>query len=424
MKQLILLLTVAALVGHSQAQGNRKCAANGEYCLTHNECCSGSCLSFSYKCVPVPPSAVTGSTFVPVTVDTGNRFGGPDDGGASLTQKTCALNGEYCQTHAECCSGSCLSFSYKCVPLSSGTSSSPPQRPASGTGTTNQQQGSTTVDLGNRVGEDQSTVAFTNVTPPPRKCAALGEYCLTSSECCSGSCLSFSYKCVTNHRIDVGQPQLSRPVGTTISGGLTNRFDGTSDASSTAPKKCAAVGEYCLTASDCCSLSCLSFSYKCVHNYDLGTQQLTSSGIPVQTGGSSNNGAIDTGNRFGGGSDKQCTSNGLYCFHNAECCSGACFKSFCSTQVNLGVPESELTRPSISNGPYVQVNSLDELITRFGGGGSQATGRDSSGSASANVLVGNRNGTGKKCAVVGEGCSRQEDCCSQRCHSYRRKCVT
>lgn len=66
-------------------------------CLTHRDCCSGSCLSFSYKCVPVPASASEGFISVPVKpvpIDTANRFGA-DDGGASLTQKTCALNGEY-----------------------------------------------------------------------------------------------------------------------------------------------------------------------------------------------------------------------------------------------------------------------------------------------------------------------------------------
>uniref|UniRef100_T1DEN7 Putative secreted protein n=1 Tax=Psorophora albipes TaxID=869069 RepID=T1DEN7_9DIPT len=284
MKQLILLLVVTVLVGHSQAQGNRKCAQNGEYCLTHSECCSGSCLSFSYKCVPVPPGAQVGTTFVPVVVDTANRFGGPDDGGASITQKTCAKN-----------------------------------------------------------------------------------------------------------------------------------------------------GEYCLTAADCCSRSCLSFSYKCVNNYDLGGLQITQSGIPVQvpsTGGaSSTNNNNDVENRFGGGSDNQCYPNGNYCFHSGECCSRACYKSICSTRISLGIPESELTRPSVANGPYVQVNSLDELITRFGGGGgSAAAGSDSSASATSKQQkqqqVGNRSGTGKQCAVVGEGCSRQEDCCSMRCHSYRRKCVT
>ncbi|XP_058449026.1 uncharacterized protein LOC131428984 [Malaya genurostris] len=355
MKQLILLLVVAAIVGQIQAQSNRKCAANGEYCLTHSECCSGSCLSFSYKCVPVPPGPNIGTTFVPVTVDTSNRFGGPDDGGASLTQKTCALNGEYCQTHAECCSGSCLSFSYKCVPLqpsAQGTSS--PSRPQVQTTATNQGS-SSTVDLGNRVGESQSTVPVNNITPPPKKCAALGEYCLTSSECCSKSCLSFSYKCVKT--------------------------------------------------------------------YDLGTQQLTQLGIPVQQP-SGSNGAVDTANRFGS-NEKQCTSNGLYCFHNRECCSGACYKSFCQTEIKLGVPESELTKPSISNGPYVQVNSLDELITRFGGI-SQGTTVDSSSSGTTNRdnVLQARDGTERQCSVVGDWCSRPQDCCSQRCHSYRRKCVT
>lgn len=368
MKQLILLLVVAAaLVDYSQAQGNRKCAANGEYCLTHSECCSGSCLSFSYKCVPVPPSASVGTVFVPASpaVETDNRFGGGDDGGASITQKTCAKNGEYCLTHAECCSGSCLSFSYKCVPTQPGTSSvqQPPQRPPvrpqspPPTGTTTNSIDST-VDLANRVGENDPSTSTTTARPPA---------------------------------------------------------------------KCAAVGEYCLTAADCCSRSCLSFSYKCVQNYDLGTQQLTSSGIPVQlpAGGSSIN-TIDTANRFGG-SERQCLANGHACFYGQECCSGACFRSFCATQITLGIPESFLTRPSAVNGPYVPVNSLDELITRFGGGSDSANAavRDSSASASLKrANIGGRSEAQKQCAVVGEGCSRQEDCCSMRCHSYRRKCVT
>lgn len=374
MKQLILLLVVAAaLVDYSQAQGNRKCAANGEYCLTHSECCSGSCLSFSYKCVPVPPGASVGTVFVPAppAIETDNRFGGGDDGGASITQKTCAKNGEYCLTHAECCSGSCLSFSYKCVPTQPGTSSvqqqpQRPQRPQSppptqASGATNSIE-SSTVDLGNRVGENEQPGTSTTATQTT-----------------------------------------ARP-----------------------PAKCAAVGEYCLTAADCCSRSCLSFSYKCVQNYDLGTQQLTSSGIPVQlpAGGSSLN-TIDTANRFGG-SERQCLANGHACFYGQECCSGACFRSFCATQITLGIPESFLTRPSVVNGPYVPVNNLDDLITRFGGGSdANAAVQDSSASASLKrANIGGRSEAQKQCAVVGEGCSRQEDCCSMRCHSYRRKCVT
>ncbi|XP_058811594.1 uncharacterized protein LOC131676530 isoform X1 [Topomyia yanbarensis] len=423
MKQLIFLLLVAVTIGPIKAQSNRQCAANGEYCLTHSECCSGSCLSFSYKCVPVPPGPNIGTTFVPVTVDTSNRFGGSDDGGASITQKTCARNGEYCQTHAECCSGSCLSFSYKCVPVPGTSSQSQPP-----VQTTAPSQGvSSTVDLGNRVGEGQSTAPVNNITPPPKKCAALGEYCLNSAECCFGACLSFSYKCVTNPQLDVvGRTEPVRPSSPSsapVSVGLINRFDGNTDASTQKPQKCAAVGEYCLTSSECCSKSCLSFSYKCVQTYDLATQQNTQLGIPVQLPSVSNS-AIDTTNRFGG-SERQCTSNGLYCFHNRECCSGACYKSFCQTEIKLGVPESELTRPSISNGPYVQVNSLDDLITRFGGT-SQRADDDSNASGTinrSNVLQA-RDGTARQCAVVGASCSRHQDCCSQRCHSYRRKCVT
>ncbi|XP_053693811.1 uncharacterized protein LOC128741789 [Sabethes cyaneus] len=424
MYRLMLLLPVAALISQSSAQTKANCAANGEYCLTHNDCCSGSCLSFSYKCVPVPPSAIVGTTYVPITIDTENRFGGPDDSGASITQKSCAKNGEYCQTHAECCSGSCLSFSYKCVPLNP---------PASGVNSQSQLPSPTsvsinppmsTVELSNRVGEVHSnTVPVNYITPPPKKCAALGEYCLNSAECCSGACLSFSYKCVTNPHFNlVQQTQLATrpasPQRSTISGILTNRFDSSSDASSTVPPKCAAVGEYCLTSSECCSKSCLSFSYKCVHNYDLGTQQLSLTGIPIQQ--PSSNSAIDTSNRFGGNS--QCTGIGLYCIHNRECCSGACHKSLCQTEIRLGVPESELTRPSVSNGPYIQVSSLDELITRFGGASSGGTNNRADTKQSATIQA--RIGTGKQCNVIGDECSRPQDCCSQRCHSYRRKCVS
>lgn len=93
----------------------------------------------------------------------------------------------------------------------------------------------------------------------------------------------------------------------------------------------------------------------------------------------------------------------IQCFHNGECCSGACHNSFCKTEIKLGTPESELTRPSVANGPYVQVNNLDDLITRFGGGS------DSTGSASLrqhqSLLIGARSTAGKQCAVVGEGVS-------------------
>ncbi|XP_053680986.1 uncharacterized protein LOC128731861 isoform X2 [Anopheles nili] len=287
----ILLLLFVVLGGFSICTAQTaKCAQNGEYCLTHQDCCSRSCLSFSYKCVPVPAGPSIGTTMVPVKptpIDTENRFGG-DDGGASLTQKTCALNGEYCLTHMECCSGSCLTFSYKCVSLN------PPA-----TSITVSQDSTpqiATVSFTQRIG-DESSISTT--TSPP-----------------------------------------------------------------TTQKKCASIGEYCLTSSDCCSKSCLSFAYKCVNRYDLSSDSASAPQTPT----------VSTSNRFGesastantGTSSRKCTNNGLYCFHNHECCSGACFKSICSTEIRIGVPESELTRPSAVNGPYIPVNDLDDLISRFG----------------------------------------------------------
>lgn len=397
-KKLSFFLLLAIIgIGSVNAQiQNQKCAQNGEYCLTHNDCCSGSCLSFSYKCVPVPPSVSFGTTLVPVqssTIDTANRFGG-DDGGASLTQKTCALNGEYCLTHVECCSGSCLSFSYKCVPLSQ----------AGSTLAGSQDSAQSTLSFSNRVGEESTTV-FTKTTASsattPKQCAGIGEYCLTPNDCCSGSCLSFSYKCVTNHQLKLPAP--SNTI-TAVENGFANRFGGSGN-SNINTEKCAAVGEYCLTSSECCSKSCLSFAYKCVNRYDLASApgQIATTPIAVE-------------NRFGESSssiagtvNRQCTSNGLYCFHNQECCSGACFKSICSTEIRLGVPESELTQPSVSNGPFVLVKDLDDLINRFGG------------ETQAKQQAGGRQAL--MCKEAGDTCARHEDCCTRNCHSYRRKCV-
>ncbi|XP_058119258.1 uncharacterized protein LOC131261276 [Anopheles coustani] len=396
----LCLLLIVLITGIVDAQGRKpQCAQNGEYCLTHNDCCSGSCLSFSYKCVPVPPSASTGTILVPVQpvpIDTENRFGGGDDGGASLTQKTCALNGEYCQTHGECCSGNCLTFSYKCVPVTQTDSS--PREP-------NKQ---TTLDFSNRVGEDTaSTIGITKTTSAvttPKQCAGIGEYCLTPNDCCSGSCLSFSYKCVTNHQL---KGPTSQGAAALPSNSFVNRFGGSSDTS-TSTAKCAAVGEYCLTSSECCSKSCLSFAYKCVNRYDLASN----------IDQASHTSSISVENRFGGPPsssggplNRQCASNGLYCSHNQECCSGACYKSICSTEIKLGVPESELTRPSPSNGPYVPVKNLDDLINRFGG------------NTSANQQPNGRQLSAKQCKAVGETCTLHADCCTNNCHSYRRKCV-
>ncbi|XP_053659168.1 uncharacterized protein LOC128708233 [Anopheles marshallii] len=332
-KHIVLLIIVihCCFNAYEAQTTNKQCAQNNEYCLTHRDCCSGSCLSFSYKCVPVPASASVSTVLVPVKptpIDTENRFGG-DDGGASLTQKTCALNGEYCLTHAECCSGNCLTFSYKCVALN----------PPGSTETVSKDPTSQnpTVNFTNRIGEETSVNPATDFASTQKKCAGIGEYCLTSSECCSKSCLSFAYKCVNRYDLYAG----AEPNPSTSPISTANRFGDSSVDS------------------------------------NIGT--------------------------------RKCTSNGLYCFHNKECCSGACYKSICSTEIRLGVPESELTRPSVANGPYIPVNNLDDLISRFGG--------------QISTTEQSLQRQERRCKIVGDICNRHEDCCTSNCHSYRRKCV-
>ncbi|XP_035773511.1 uncharacterized protein LOC118456662 isoform X3 [Anopheles albimanus] len=222
--------------------------------------------------------------------------------------------------------------------------------------------------------------------------------CLTPNDCCSGSCLSFSYKCVTNNVLKGSSNQQQSDQE---SGAIQNRFGPSTLTNATT---CAAIGEYCLTSSECCSRSCLSFAYKCVNSYELMTAQAQNK----QTT------SITTSNRFGGShtsvnaasTEKQCVSNGLYCSTNNECCSNACFKSLCSTEIRLGVPETVLTQPSVANGPYVSVRDLDDLITRFGGQTTQESRQHQ-----------------RACVAVGDRCNNHADCCSKNCHSYRRKCV-
>uniref|UniRef100_A0A2M4BQE9 Putative secreted protein n=2 Tax=Anopheles marajoara TaxID=58244 RepID=A0A2M4BQE9_9DIPT len=395
MKSLVVVYVALIIAVYAQG-GNQKCAQNGEYCLTHNDCCSRSCLSFSYKCVPVPPSASVGSTVIPVSNTFENRFGGSGgDGGASLTQKTCALEGEYCLTHGECCSGNCLFFSYKCVKLNNPNSSD-------GVPTREPSTPNTPIDLSNRVGEESLGVTSTTAKLPntptvAKKCSEIGEYCLTPNDCCSGSCLSFSYKCVQNNALK-GPSNQQQPDQ--ASGAIQNRFGESNLPTATT---CAAVGEYCLTSSECCSRSCLSFAYKCVNSYELMTP-------PAQNNQPT---SITTANRFGDSrpvnttnSVTQCISNGFYCLNNNQCCSKACFKSVCSTEIRLGVPETVLTQPSVANGPYVPVRDLDDLITRFGGQMTQESRQQQ-----------------RACMAVGDICNNHGDCCSKNCHSYRRKCV-
>lgn len=68
----------------------------------------------------------------------------------------------------ECCSGNCLTFSYKCVPLSPSDSAM--------TGPLYSTPQISMVNFTNRIGDDTSSILTTTHTSVPKMCAKIGEY--------------------------------------------------------------------------------------------------------------------------------------------------------------------------------------------------------------------------------------------------------
>ncbi|CAO1433148.1 unnamed protein product [Diamesa serratosioi] len=156
------------------------CANIGEYCQVASECCSKTCLSFSYRCVRSRASAALDE--VPNIIN--SRLGGFDF-------RQCAKDGNYCQLSQECCSGSCLSFSYRCVGL-------PKQNVAS------QNSYSSVSDFfRSRQGLQNDQPQIIDARPPQiiassgALCQAVNKQCYNHEECCSVRCHSFLHQCVT-----------------------------------------------------------------------------------------------------------------------------------------------------------------------------------------------------------------------------------
>lgn len=261
----ILLLSIFCWAAANGQAATEKCAEIEEYCQNHWDCCSGSCLSFSYKCVrsnrPVQTNPIGGSppqSSQAGGVDLGNRFG---------ANNTCATAGQYCQSHGDCCSQSCLTFSYKCI---GDVIAAQPQYPLFIQSGGFQQAGN--VDLGNRFG--QGDVLLVQQSPvfgdqQPAIVNSLDD--LISS-------LNFNQG---NSIPSVPQTQ--------------NRF-GESTGASASNNKCLAIGNRCANGPDCCSLNC---AYNvCMAGYNI------------------TNGAEH--------SNQPCLELGEKCFRHDECCTGRC----------------------------------------------------------------------------------------------------
>ncbi|KAL7727699.1 hypothetical protein ACLKA6_008038 [Drosophila palustris] len=128
----------------------------------------------------------------------------------------CSPNGGYCQTHYECCSRKCMTYSYICAPIVSPmVFRSPPKynnvQPnwwiTNNNGLTEEQIVIETLpdDKSNR---GTYAVEKVDISAMPtnfpqvdqvenRTCKPVGGECSASSECCSMRCHSYLHRCVT-----------------------------------------------------------------------------------------------------------------------------------------------------------------------------------------------------------------------------------
>ncbi|XP_059610234.1 uncharacterized protein LOC132257385 [Phlebotomus argentipes] len=234
-------------------------------------------------------------------------------------------------------------------------------------------------------------------------CVPEGGYCTKQYHCCSGVCLTFSYKCGSQPTGGTQIDLVSSIIDSTSSFGgsdLENRFG---DNDTSAAPVCAQNGEYCQTSHQCCSQRCLSFSYKCVPNYDVVAPSIP--GQPSLNPGSNipqNTMTIEEliSNRFGD-PDKTtkaptCLTNGAECRESSTCCSQYCAQATLHSRRCLQKPNN--IRPQQPSG----------LPPR--GPGSDTDDGDDSGEGT--------------CIAVGDKCYMNDECCSRRCHGFLHQCVT
>ncbi|XP_034486455.1 uncharacterized protein LOC117790946 [Drosophila innubila] len=128
----------------------------------------------------------------------------------------CAPNGAYCQTHYECCSRKCMTYSYICAPVVSPVVFRAPQQhnyvPANWWTINNNRLFEEQIDIatlpddksntGTHAVEKVDTSVMTNNFPQvfeveSRTCKPVGKECSDSSECCSMRCHTYLHRCVT-----------------------------------------------------------------------------------------------------------------------------------------------------------------------------------------------------------------------------------
>ncbi|EDV49975.2 uncharacterized protein Dere_GG22913 [Drosophila erecta] len=106
------------------------------------------------------------------------------------------------------------------------------------------------------------------------------------------------------------------------------------------------------------------------------------------------------------------------CYMHTDCCSGRCltYGSYC------GYPAHRLTTTYLSPNEFASIKkktakSINDEVKVFG--------LPSESEPSNDVFdVDSNPHSAVKCYNVGEPCSRAEECCNLRCHTYMHRCVT
>ncbi|XP_017846300.1 uncharacterized protein LOC108602664 [Drosophila busckii] len=106
---------------------------------------------------------------------------------ANSAQQQCMADRGYCQTHRECCSGKCMTYSYMCAPKVSSL-------PAVIDFKTLYEEA--TVDSPNSL-NDNHLYNIIKQAACAEPCRATGEECQINMNCCSRRCHSYLHKCVT-----------------------------------------------------------------------------------------------------------------------------------------------------------------------------------------------------------------------------------
>ncbi|XP_052835285.1 uncharacterized protein LOC128251994 [Drosophila gunungcola] len=124
---------------------------------------------------------------------------------------------------------------------------------------------------------------------------------------------------------------------------------------------------------------------------------------------------------------RNCQPNEGYCQMHSDCCSGKCMTYLykCARRVDMPypVPYPPNQIYDVVKGPVKPVKGINEHV--------QIVGLPSESDPSADVYdfkpragFGPIEGSAAECGNVGDPCSRAEECCNLRCHTYMHRCVT